>query len=108
MGVSGMTVLDKGYFTGGATSYDPAATYYQFNDEYNSTSNSWSSKTAIPTPARQSHVSTTFQNKGYIIGGAGPSIVYSDNDEYNPSTDSWASKTDLIAPARSAAACFNL
>jgi hypothetical protein len=60
------------------------------NEEYDPTTNNWTSKTPMPIPS--SHFATAvYNNKIYCIGGAL-------NQVYNPATDSWENKTPMPIP----------
>ena len=90
---SAITILLKGYVIAGSNS----SGRLKNNDEYNP--DTWTSKTDIVSPARNSiNNYSLLVNKGYIIGGNDGSSILKDNDEYNP--DTWASKTDIVSSAR--------
>jgi hypothetical protein len=82
----------KGYVSGG---YSGAANL-QDTDEYDP--DTWTSKTSMPSPARDEH---TFRGGGtsplFAMGGYNGGSL-SDNDEYDP--DTWTSRTALLAAVR--------
>jgi len=104
--MSASTISDKGYVYGGATNFNTNS--LADCDEYNSISNVWTSKQALPSPTRQEATGSTILEKGYVYGGqtADGAGQARDCDEYNPITNSWASKLDIpvTTEARSSAA----
>jgi N-acetylneuraminic acid mutarotase len=66
-------------------------------EEYDPSSNIWSTKTAIPT-ARSGLAVVTFQNKVYAIGGfdhAYPGKPTAKNEVYDPATNTWLTKAEM-------------
>lgn len=89
-------VLSKilGYVFSG---YSASDTQLQDTDEYYS--DTWASKTSMPSPARGYSAASTVNKKAYVFGGYQNGVgTIQDNDEYDP--DSWTSKTDMVTPAR--------
>lgn len=94
----------KGYFMGGNSNNAPV-TYNLDNDEYAGGTDTWTSKTDMPSPERTSCGAFAISGIAYLCGGFGPSsgsAVLSDNDSYDPVGDSWTAKTDIPSPARRA------
>jgi len=60
--------------------------------------NTWSSKTAAPSPARTFLASSHIENNKMYCSGGSIDIPVSDNDSYD--TDTWTSKTDMVSPFR--------
>lgn len=90
---------NKAYLFGGFNDTD-ANTYYQDTDEYHS-SDSWTSKTSMPSPGRKAAGAAGINGYGYVFGGynvnsGDPHL--GDTDEYNQAGDSWTSKEDLPWP----------
>lgn len=79
--------------------YDSTTTKVRTTYEYTPSSNSWATKTDIPTPARTESAAAGVGTKAYVYGGSGTGAI-SDNDEYDTASDTWTSKTDLPTPAR--------
>lgn len=108
--VRAMTVNDLAYVAGG----EAAGTSLTDNEEYDSSGNSWATRTSMPSPGRQEHalVGLISSNLGYAICGhevTPPSTdnFLQDNDEYDQGGNSWSAKTSAPAPARIApAACL--
>jgi N-acetylneuraminic acid mutarotase len=63
-------------------------------EEYNPTTDTWTTKSAIPHPSGGMGVVTAPSGKIYAIGGGDGSFV----DEYNPVTDTWTAKAPLPTP----------
>lgn len=69
---------------------------------YNPSTNTWVSKTALPTH-QQSFAVAAYQNKIYVSGGCSgfnqitgyPINCTGANEEYNPATDSWETKAPM-------------
>ncbi len=107
-------VNDKIYAIGGANSsgvYPPdlfKGGFLGTNEEYNTVTNTWSSKSSMPTP-RDYFAIAAYQNKIYCIGGAIgfktvqapgmlPGNVYEasrTNEEYDTITDTWTTKAPM-------------
>ena len=74
-----------------------------FNYLYNPSTNTWVSKTPIPTH-QQSFAVAACQNKIYVLGGCSgfdqitgyPINCTEANEEYNPTTDSWETKAPML------------
>ena len=67
--------------------------------EYDPTTNTWTSKTSMPTP-RKDFAITAYKNKIYTIGGKTSNGLAGTNEVYNPRTDSWETKKDMPTPRR--------
>ena len=76
-----------------------------FNYVYNPSTNTWVSKTPIPTH-QQSFAVAAYQNRIYVSGGCSgfnqitgyPINCTGANEEYNPATDSWETKAPMPTP----------
>jgi N-acetylneuraminic acid mutarotase len=95
-GTTAGTVNGKIYVIGGSTSilgtgYVVASVY-----EYNPGSNSWTTRSNIPTPIAYA-AADVVDGKIYVIGGCpfGFSSAYKSVYEYNPATDTWKPKSDM-------------
>lgn len=67
------------------------------NEEYDPTTNTWTTKAAIPT-GRSNLATVTVQNKIYAIGGIAneyPWIPLAKNEVYDPYTNTWATKAEM-------------
>ena len=95
-GSTASTVNNKIYVIGGSTSL--LGTGYVVNSvyEYNPVSDSWTTKSNIPTPLAFAAASVV-DGKIYVIGGApfGMNSAYKSVYEYNPATDTWTKKSDM-------------
>jgi hypothetical protein len=97
------SVNGKIYAIGGLSQNDASGQLLGTNEEYDPTTNTWTTKTPMPTP-RKDFAIAVYQNKIYCIGGVsaiapnflgpgmGLSIDSSANEVYDPATDSWTSK----------------
>ena len=72
------------------------------NEEYNPETDTWTTKTSMPTP-RCSFAIVAFENKIYCIGGIinwANLISYTAvNEVYDPATDTWETKAPMPNPA---------
>ena len=84
-----------GYVFGG---YDGSSNLNE-TDEFDPNLNTWTSKTALPSPTRQDHGAVDIGSYGYLFGGDNSGDLQ-DNDEYDRAGDIWSSKTSLPSPAR--------
>jgi N-acetylneuraminic acid mutarotase len=90
----GFSLNGMGYFYGGEI-FTNTIGYVYYNDmwEYNPTSNTWTQKNPVPTPAngRGSAVAFTIGNKAYIGTGGGSSF-YNSNDffAYDPALNTFS------------------
>jgi len=70
------------------------------NEEYDPTTDTWTTKTSIPTLVDAFGV-TTYDNLIYVIGGdfgpTGPHQNYT-NRVYNPAIDTWENRADIPTP----------
>ena len=67
------------------------------NQEYDPATDTWTTKTSMPSP-RSSFVTAVYQNRIYAIGGGGDfgmEEVTGLNQVYDPATDSWETKTSM-------------
>lgn len=87
--VGGSEVRDTKYYLGGVVGY---------NEEYDSKTDEWATKTAMPTP-RSRFAIAAYQNKIYCMGGFdanGTAVAI--NEVYDTLTDTWETKTPMSAP----------
>jgi len=64
------------------------------NEEYDSTTNTWTFKKPMPTP-RIDFAIAVYQNKIYCIGGYTENGSTGLNEVYDPATDTWETKTSM-------------
>ena len=67
------------------------------NEEYNPTTNTWVSKTPMPTP-REEFAIAVYQNMIYCIGGSTGNDTVGVNEVYYPENDSWSTKARIPTP----------
>jgi N-acetylneuraminic acid mutarotase len=67
------------------------------NEEYDSATDTWTYKTAMPTP-RIAFAIAVYQNKIYCIGGKTNNGLTGINEVYDPATDTWETKTPMPTP----------
>ncbi len=90
-------IFSWGGYDGNTTQFGGSA--IRDNDEYDPSSNSWASRTDLPTPARYKiQGGASVGGKGYVVGGAQSEISGQHNglddcDEFDPSANAWTSKT---------------
>jgi N-acetylneuraminic acid mutarotase len=65
--------------------------------EYDPTTNTWATKTSMPTRRHSLKAITADNGKIYAIGGFNSSMVGT-VEEYDPLTDSWVTKTSMPTP----------
>ncbi len=104
-------VQNKIYCIGGITGYhqepeDHAPIYAAVNEVYDTTTDTWETKAAMPT-ARVYLQANTVNGKIYLIGGQTPGTydTYTDaslsvNEEYDPTTDTWTTKASIPVGTR--------
>lgn len=85
--VGASTVGSYGYVYGGNDAVGTSQTTHQ---RYDPAGNSFSSMTALASPARNSMAAAAAHSLAFAIGGIDGE---SDNDSYNPSTNTWAAQT---------------
>jgi N-acetylneuraminic acid mutarotase len=95
-GETASSVNDKIYVIGGSTSISGTGYAVDSVYEYDPVSNSWTSKSNIPT-ALMAAAADVVDGKIYVIGGApfGMNSAYKSVYEYNPATDAWTKKSDM-------------
>jgi hypothetical protein len=76
--------------------------------EYDTQTNTWRSRAALPGSARDNAAAFAIGGKGYVCAGVAAGIRLRDLWEYNPSNDSWVQKADLPTQARSAPFGFSI
>ena len=82
-------VVDEKIYALGGTS--------NVNEEYDSSTNTWTTKTPVPT-GRSALATVTVENKIYAIGGYDnehPGTPTAKNEVYDPATDTWANKAEM-------------
>jgi N-acetylneuraminic acid mutarotase len=65
------------------------------NEEYDPTTNRWTSKTPMPTP-RIAFGIAAYQGKIYCIGGRTGDGFIGVNEVYDPATDTWETKASML------------
>ncbi len=66
-------------------------------EEYNPTTNTWSSKRSMPTP-RSGFATAVYQNKIYVIGGTVGNGYVGNNEVFDPQTNTWTTETSMPTP----------
>jgi hypothetical protein len=103
-GLDAAVVDGKIYAIGGGTSNEGPSNK---NEEYDPTTNTWTTKAAIPT-GRNQLTAVTVQNMIYAIGGFAdtyPGIPLAKNEVYDPYTNTWATKAEM--PTARISICAN-
>ena len=77
------------------SSYTTPETCYGINREYDITTNTWTSKAAIPNSGRSSSAAATVSNKTYVIGGVANGVVFNYNYQFDPATNTWTAKANM-------------
>ncbi len=83
------------YVIGGYTSTTGNGTPTGAVQVYNPTTNTWTSKTAMPT-ARGSAAAVVDGGMIYVIGGNGATLRLNTVEKYNPATDTWSTEAPLL------------
>jgi hypothetical protein len=86
--VNGKIYLIGGYPPAYYTSYNFSSSFLTLNEVYDPTTDSWTTKTPMPTAATN-YASAVIDNKIYVIGGLLKSEDYTLNEIYDPATDKW-------------------
>jgi len=73
-----------------------SVSYLNVNEAYDPATNTWTSKTIMPT-ARNWCTSSAVNNVIYVIGGYNGSML-AINEAYDPVTDTWVAKTGMSTP----------
>ena len=92
--LAAVAVNGKIYAIGGQYSDGSNIYYLSTNEEYDPSTDSWTTKASMPT-ARSVLAAAAVNGKIYAIGGYRPSSYLSTNEEYDPSTDSWTTKASM-------------
>jgi len=71
------------------------------NEEYDTQTNTWSTKAWLAVDNRSGHGVATANNKIYVIGGSEGGVTKADVFEYDPLNNTWVTKTSLPNPLRS-------
>jgi N-acetylneuraminic acid mutarotase len=93
MGAVAGAVNGKVYFMGGHQGPPPGQTV-NFNDEYDPTTNSWTTKASMPSATEGAAVAVV-NGKIYVIGGYSGTSFLEIVQEYDPATNSWATKNPM-------------
>jgi N-acetylneuraminic acid mutarotase len=91
----GVAVVNgKIYAIGGGNNTAAGPTVLSVNEEYDSATNTWTTKEPMPT-ARHSFGIAVYENKIYCIGGStnGPRLTV--NEVYDSATNTWETKTAM-------------
>ena len=68
----------------------------KINYEYDPATNTWATRTPMPTTRSDGIAVATFQNKIYVIGGRiNDGATTGINEVYDPATDTWETKTPM-------------
>jgi len=103
-GLTATTVNGKIYVIGGVRSWGVSGDFFDTIEEYNPATDSWDTKTSMPT-ARVGAASATLNEKIYVFGGATAGASFLGTvEEYNPATDSWDTKTSMPTARENAVA----
>lgn len=97
-GLGAAVVDDKIYAIGGSTlqgSRPSAGGVVGKNEQYDPTTNKWSSKASMPTP-RSNFAIAVYENKIYCIGGTTNGGYTAVNEVYDPLTNTWETKTSML------------
>ncbi len=86
-------VNGKIYAIGGSDDSPALAKYLGTVDEYDPVTNTWTTKSPMPT-ARSCYAAVV-NGRIYAIGGKGNQATYSTVEEYDPATDTWTSKSPM-------------
>jgi N-acetylneuraminic acid mutarotase len=96
---------NKIYCIGGEEIFkdDSKAPLTNVNEVYDPTTDTWETKTPMPTP-RKGLRANVVNGKIYLIGGNDPNVHFepgasTHNEVYDPATDSWTTKTPMPAAA---------
>ena len=90
----------KIYAIGGSTQHGSASNSFSggfvgTNEEYDPAADTWTYKSAMPTP-RQNFATAVYHGKIYCIGGyLNNGTVTSVNEVYDPATDTWETKAPI-------------
>jgi N-acetylneuraminic acid mutarotase len=87
-------VNNKIYAIGGCNVWPWGTSALGSNEEYDPATNSWATKTGMPT-ARTHLAVAAVNNKIYAIGGYNGSTFVNTNQEYDPATNTWATKANM-------------
>jgi N-acetylneuraminic acid mutarotase len=94
----GVAVVNgKIYAIGGGNNGNTTArgpTLLNVNEEYDPATNTWTTKTPMPT-ARQFFGIAVYKNKIYCIGGSTNGPRLATNEVYDPATNTWETKTAM-------------
>jgi len=93
-------VDNKVYAIGGVNSSVSGGTYH-VNEEYDPSTNTWTTKADMPTP-RCYITAAVVDGKIYIIAGSNNAGgLFSDNEVYDPVTDAWSTRMPCPHPRHS-------
>ncbi|MEW6685226.1 MAG: carboxypeptidase regulatory-like domain-containing protein [Candidatus Edwardsbacteria bacterium] len=73
-------------------------TYMEIHQKYNQTTNTWISRTVLPTPYRAFLASAIAYDSIYCLGGRDSSAYYDYTVTYNPYGNNWKTETSLLNP----------
>ncbi|MDI6841071.1 MAG: kelch repeat-containing protein [bacterium] len=85
------TAIEKIYVIGGWAGNNPPVAA---NEEYDPSTNTWTTKTPLPTPRQYLAVVAT-ETRIYAVGGWDYSSMSRANEEYDPETNTWSIKADM-------------
>ena len=91
----GLAVVSGKIYAIGGTGVNQLAST---NEEYNPSTNQWTSKMSMPT-ARTGFAIAVYQDKIYVIGGTvGDNGYVGNNEMYDPVTNTWQTKASMPTP----------
>ena len=85
-------VIPKIYAIGGRLRHNFGSNL-NFNEEYDTTSDTWSMKAPLPT-TRSGISAAVLNGRVYVFGGEGRGGTFDETEAYDPATDSW----EQVAP----------
>jgi len=93
---------DRIYVIGGEYGVYPNITVTGINEVYNPATDTWETKTSMPTSRVGAHANAV-DGRIYLISGitGGPNSVVTLNEVYDPETDTWTTKEPIPYPVNS-------
>jgi N-acetylneuraminic acid mutarotase len=104
----GVAVANGKIYAIGGSSNDPITrgpALLNVTEEYNPVTNTWATKTPMPT-ARHSFGIAVYKNKIYCIGGSTNGQELAVNEVYDPATDTWETKIPMPTARAGSSANF--
>ncbi len=88
------------YAIGGRTQFDYAGTASTVVEEYNPTTNTWTSRAPMPTARYWLGVVAASNGRLYAIGGSNIGGNVAQVEEYDPATDTWRTRSPMSTQRR--------